>query len=221
MPRRNNNPHPSRRINNRASSRANREARQPNVISVWRMVDDKFSSVIADCVHAVNADFETLPLFERVPSSHKVFILDPRRTKHSLAKGFEAGFNMRTTIDRVGEIAVNQPQASLGEVHIRRGRHLMTYISSPQLDAETRAAKEVLAEEGAKGFQSRKVLRSAGGAVIYLGQLSEGVRQLEPDEGREIRNMIIDQVDLAFAMQSEVDLSAVTFGDLNVKSRTQ
>jgi hypothetical protein len=199
--------------------RANREQRNA-VLSAWRHINPEYSDVIYGAVHEAGQDIDLgFSLFKRIPHSHRAFILDPRRMRGRLARGYEPGFNLRNVADQIQDTSQTSIEGSIREPLMRRSKHLLAPVKSTELDEEIRGAKRLLAEEGARGFNDPKVQRSAG-AMIYLGQIDERIREIPKGERLEIARTVIDGIDMMLT-QSSLDMNHVPFGEMRVKiSRT-
>jgi hypothetical protein len=197
----------------RSPGHANREERNPGVISIWRTLDQRYSETLRDVTEQVDQDNDEHEVFSRIATSHRVFLLDPRRSRRELSKGFEAGFNIASAISEARDVCARDTAVgSLGELSVRRSKYLMAEIESNQIREESRAVKEVLNQEGARGFKSEKI-RRAGGHVIFIAEFSKEIMHLDdPERARYLKDSAIEQLDLYLSTHTETDFCAMSFG---------
>lgn len=181
------------------------------------MLDGEYSAVIAGVLHEVENEYDfDGPLFSKIPSTHKLFVVDPRRTQFRFARGFEAGFNIARAANRIQKAEADEITGHLGRPFQKGSRHMLSRFTSRELEEEVRAAKITLAEEGARGFQNPKVQR-AGGASLYLAGFSPQVRQIPAEHRKTMIDEVLDMTDVMLAM-CNLDMKHVPVGELIVST---
>lgn len=192
---------------------ANQEQRNNKVISAYRVMDQDDSLMLAATVESLDWNEDTLE-YEKIPKTHRAFILDPHIVNRHFRSGFEKGFSFARALDATRRNGANREDiaddASIGDIVIRRRRHVFAKISSEIICADSIVMKRVLGDEGLLGMRGSKARRAAS-PMIHLAQLKPGVIQ---DQSQE--QDYIDTLETAFLVHNIADVS---FGPVQVVDR--
>ncbi len=192
MPRRHSN------VYRRYSSEANRESRKKSTLKIVRMVSPENTSEINGVIHTLLAD-NTLPVMDRVPGSHPLFVLDPRQVRKEFNNGFRVGFDCyRAKVDAENQNGNrDEIEASIGGLTLRgnKGRNLLfAKVDAPELTYEMLAYFSILGSYGLRGFEKRSH-NTPRAPEIFLGKFSEY-------PSRSVQEEIIEAVDTGFAIHN-------------------
>ncbi len=206
--------------NNRRSRRkrtiygpANQENRNDRVISAFRVMDREDSLKIAATVEGLDWNDDILE-YQKVPKTHRAFILDPRIVNRHFKTGFEKGYSFARALAATRKNGKDcegcVSDAAIGDITISGRKHVFAEVVSPVIVADTLTMKEVLGDEGLRGMRGSHARRLAS-PMIHLAQFKPGVIG-----NPEIEQDYIDALEAAFVVHS---ITTVTFGEVQVIDR--